>query len=85
MIGQTTFSAWAKLQNGEISVKVVAATPYGSRSCSVSKEVDDEKLATAIGGLLEKAIKSVQADLQQEAMKETARAVVAASNLKEVI
>lgn len=85
MIGQTTFSATARLQDGVVTVKVVASTPYGSRSCTVSQEVEDEKLLSSIGGMLDKAIRSVQAELQQEAVKATATAVVAAANLKEVI
>ncbi len=85
MIGQTTFSATARFEDGVATVKVTASTPYGSRTCGVSQEVDDEKLLGAIGGLMEKAIKSVRESLQQEAVKQTAGAIVAAANRKEVI
>lgn len=85
MIGQTTFSATAKFENGIASLRVTASTPYGARTCGVSAEVNDEKLLAAIGGLMEKAIKSVREELQQEAVKQTATAVVAAANRNEEI
>lgn len=85
MIGETTFSASVRFENGEARVKVIGITPYGSRSVTVSADVADEKISAAIAKPLEAAIKSVREELQQLAYKEAARAVVAASDNGEVI
>ena len=85
MIGETSFTATARLENGEVSVKVTAVTPYGDRTCSVSEIVADDKLTSKVASVLEAAVKSVRVDLQQRAVTEAARAAVVAGDNKESI
>ena len=85
MIGETDFIATARLENGEVSVKVTAVTPYGNRTCAVSEEVADEKLTSKVSSALEAAVKSVRVELQQKAVTEAARAAVVAGDNKESI
>lgn len=85
MFGETTFSVLTRFENGVASVKVMASTPYGRRSCQVSEDVTDEKILAKIAAASEAAIKAAEASLRQTAAKETARAVVAAANNREEI
>lgn len=85
MIGETDFIATARLENGVVSVKVTAVTPYGTRTCSVSEEVTDEKVTSKVSSVLEAAVKSVRGELQMRAHTEAARAAVVAGDNKESI
>lgn len=85
MIGESNFITTARLENGEVSVKVIAVTPYGTRTATVSEEVTDEKLTSKVASVLEAAVKSVRGELQMRAHTEAARAAVVAGDNKESI
>jgi hypothetical protein len=85
MIGETSFIATARCQDGKTTVKVTAVTPYGVRSVSVDTEVTDEKVTSKVESAMEAAIKSVRVELQQKSVTEAARAAVIAGDNKESI
>lgn len=85
MIGETTFQATARFENGEPKLKVTAFTGYGSRTASVSREVEDDKLLADFAKLAEKAIKSVNDELRSEAIAAAAESLVVATKRKEAI
>jgi hypothetical protein len=85
MIGETTFQATARYENGASSIKVTASTPYGSRSASFSVDVTDEKLLGKLDSLFEAAIKSVREEAQQQSVKAAAQAFVVATENKEAL
>lgn len=85
MIGESDFIATARLENGEVTVRVTAVTAYGTRTASVSEDVTDEKVISKISSALEAAVKSVRGELQMKAHTEAARAAVVAGDNKESI
>lgn len=85
MIGETSFFATARFEDGEPKIKVTAVTPYGNRSASVDVEVTDEKLLSKLGSVMAAAIKSVRGDLQHRSVTEAARAAVVAGDKGESI
>ena len=85
MIGETTFQATARFENGEPKIKVTAFTGYGSRTASVSQDVTDEKLLADLSRLSEKAIKSVQEELRHQSITAAAESLVVATKRKEAI
>lgn len=85
MIGTTTFKATARFDEGEVKISVTGVCPYGKRSASVSVEIEDEKLLAQIGGLMEKAIRSVREDLNQQATAAAAKCLVVATDMKEKV
>lgn len=85
MIGETTYLATARFENGEVSVKVTAVTPYGNRSVSTTEELADKKVKAAVAGALKDAIDSASEGLRQKSFGEAARAVTAAFDNKESI
>jgi DNA-binding protein YbaB len=85
MIGETSFIATARCQDGKTAVKVTAVTTYGVRSVSVDKEITDEKVTSKVESAMEAAIKSVRVELQQKSVIEAARAAIVADQHKESI
>lgn len=85
MIGETTFNATARFENGEPKIKVTAFTGYGSRSVSVSADVTDEKLLAKLAGIFDAAVEKVSGDLREQSVNEAARALVVATDRKEAI
>jgi hypothetical protein len=86
MIGETQFLATARLDpDGNASVKVTAVTPYGKRTSSVSAEIADDKIVTAIGKSLQAAIEAASGDLQQQSVAAAAESLVVATRNKEKI
>ena len=85
MIGETTFQATARHENGASSIKVTASTPYGSRSASFSVDATDGKLLAKLDSLFVAAIKSVREEVQQHSVKAAAQALVVAADNKEAL
>jgi hypothetical protein len=83
MIGETKFIATARLEDGQLTVKVTAVTPYGTRSASVDQEVTDEKIVSRIESGLDAAVRSIRGELHERANTEAARAAVVAGDNKE--
>jgi hypothetical protein len=85
MIGTTTFKATARFDEGEVKISVTGSCPYGKRTATVTVEVDDEKLLSQIGSLLDKAVRSVREDLNQQATAAAAKCLVVATDMKEKV
>ena len=85
MIGETSFIVTARSQDGKVTAKVVAVTPYGSRSSTVDVEITDEKILSKIESAFGAAVKQVRGELQQRSVTEAARAAVIAGDNKESI
>jgi carbon monoxide dehydrogenase subunit G len=83
MIGDPTFQATARFENGEARIRVTAIRPYGTRTASTSVDVDDETMTAKVAKVLESAIKSVSDELAQQSFKEAARAVTVAFDMEE--
>lgn len=78
MIGETTYQVTARLQDGKASMRVTAVTPYGNRTVSVAKDIDDPKMLDSVKQLFTEAVGSSSEELGREAFKEAARAVTVA-------
>jgi phage tail protein X len=86
MIGETKFQVTARLDSGgKPELRVTALTAYGRRTAGVSQDVTDKKLLAELGKLLKDAIKSVQPELQPQAVTAAAEALVYASKRGEDI
>jgi hypothetical protein len=78
MIGEATFHATARFENGQATVKVTAVTAYGDRSASTVREVEDPKTIGAFEDLFAKVIEATAEDLKRQSFNEAAKSMVAA-------
>jgi hypothetical protein len=81
MFGETEFKVTARLDaNGEARTSVTAFTTVGSRPVSVTRDVDDEKVNSAVATALKKALNAdLRGELTQEAMSAAAQALQVAT------
>jgi hypothetical protein len=85
MISDPTFLVSARMENGDVTVKVTATRTYGNRSISTTREISDKKAIAAVKAAFGDSVESVRAELSQESFGEAARAVTAAFDNKESI
>jgi methionyl-tRNA synthetase len=85
MIGEATFHATARFEDGKTTVKITAVTPYGDRSTSTVREIEDPKAVEAFEQLFKKAIDSAAEEMKRHSFNEAARNVVAAIDRAEDI
>ena len=84
MFGETKFIITGRLDE-EVTLRITAVTPYGSRSSSVSIDVTDEKLLGQLGTLFNKALKDSETEIRTQSQLAAADAfVVARKNGEEV-
>jgi hypothetical protein len=73
MIGEATFHATARFEDGKTTVKITAVTPYGDRSTSTVREIEDPKAVEAFEQLFKKAIDSAAEEMKRHSFNEAAR------------
>lgn len=78
MIGEAKFHATARFEDGKASVKVTAVTPYGDRSTSTVREIDDPKTVKAFEKLFAEVVDAAADEMVRHGFNEAAVNVVAA-------
>lgn len=82
MISEARFLVTARSDG---ALKVTAFCDYGSRTVSVSEDIEDEKLSADMEKIFDKAIASARESLQIKVVASAAEAIVAANKRGEKI
>lgn len=85
MSDKATFLVTARRDGKKSAIKVTAIQPYGSRTTSVSVDVEDKELLKKFDAICDAAVKANQDSLQDEASRHALKSAYIAGEKGEKI